>query len=85
MFFAANTTKLFEGGWLPLLIASTVAFVMLTWRKGQQLLKDARSHLRVSTGEFLEQLRAKPPIRVPARPWCWPLLPRACRAACCTT
>ena len=65
MFFAANTTKLFEGGWLPLLIASTVAFVMLTWRRGQQLLKDARSHLRVSTDEFLERLNANPPIRVP--------------------
>ena len=65
MFFAANTTKLFEGGWPPLLIASTVAFVMLTWRRGQQLLKDARSHLRVSTDEFLERLNANPPIRVP--------------------
>ena len=65
VFFAANTTKLFEGGWLPLLIAASVAFLMLTWRKGQQLLKDARSHLRVSMAEFLEQLRTKPPIRVP--------------------
>jgi len=65
VFFAANTTKLFEGGWLPLLIAASVAFLMLTWRKGQQLLKDARSHLRASMAEFLEQLRTKPPIRVP--------------------
>jgi KUP system potassium uptake protein len=65
MFFAANTTKLFEGGWLPLLIALSVAFLMLTWRKGQQLLKDARSHLRVSTAEFVARLEACPPIRVP--------------------
>src|SRR5215210_2054369 len=40
MFLAANTTKLFEGGWLPL-IATSITFVMLTWRRGQQLLKDA--------------------------------------------
>ena len=65
MFFAANTTKLFEGGWLPLLIALIVAFVMLTWRNGQQLLKEARAHLRVPTSEFLERLKANPPIRVP--------------------
>jgi KUP system potassium uptake protein len=65
VFFAANTTKLFEGGWLPLLIASTVAFMMLTWRTGQQLLKKARSHLRVSMSEFLERIRTSPPIRVP--------------------
>ena len=36
VFLAANTTKLFEGGWFPLLIASAVAFMMLTWRRGQQ-------------------------------------------------
>src|SRR5215210_3470988 len=65
VFLAANTTKLFEGGWLPLLIALSVAFVMLTWRKGQQLLKQARAHLRVPMSEFLERLRTNPPIRVP--------------------
>jgi KUP system potassium uptake protein len=65
VFFAANTTKLFEGGWLPLLIASTVAFMMLTWRTGQQLLKEARAHLRVSMSEFLDRLSASPPLRVP--------------------
>ncbi|HEY4835354.1 MAG TPA: KUP/HAK/KT family potassium transporter, partial [Bradyrhizobium sp.] len=32
IFFAANSTKLFEGGWFPLLLAAAVAFLMLTWR-----------------------------------------------------
>jgi KUP system potassium uptake protein len=64
-FFAANTTKLFEGGWLPLIIAISIAFMMLTWRKGQQLLKDAAAHLRISASEFLERLRADRPIRIP--------------------
>ena len=65
VFFAANTTKLFDGGWFPLLIASTVAFMMLTWRKGQQLVQRARTHLRMSTREFLHLLEEKPPIRIP--------------------
>jgi len=65
VFFAANTTKLFEGGWFPLLIATTVAFMMLTWRKGQQLVQRARTHLRMSTREFLHLLEHKPPIRIP--------------------
>src|SRR5207244_9251937 len=34
IFFAANSTKLFEGGWFPLLLAAVIAFVMLTWRSG---------------------------------------------------
>jgi KUP system potassium uptake protein len=65
VFLAANTTKLFEGGWLPLLIATSITFLMLTWRRGQQLLKDARAHLRVPVSEFLNRIRANPPIRVP--------------------
>jgi KUP system potassium uptake protein len=65
VFLAANTTKLLEGGWFPLLIASTAAFMMLTWRKGQQLVKRARTHLRMSTGDFLQMLEAHPPIRIP--------------------
>jgi KUP system potassium uptake protein len=39
--------------------------MMLTWRNGQQLLKQARTHLRVPMSEFLERLRTNPPIRVP--------------------
>ena len=65
VFLVANTTKLFEGGWLPLLIATSITFIMLTWRRGQQLLKVARAHLRVPMSEFLNRLKANPPIRVP--------------------
>lgn len=58
------TEPLLEGGWFPLLIA-TAAFMMLTWRKGQQLVKRARTHLRMSTGDFLQMLKDHPPIRIP--------------------
>jgi hypothetical protein len=30
IFVAANATKLIEGGWFPLILACTIAFVMLT-------------------------------------------------------
>jgi KUP system potassium uptake protein len=65
IFFAANTTKLFHGGWFPLLIAVAAAFMMLTWRRGQQLVKKARSHLRMPPKDFLQRLEADPPIRIP--------------------
>jgi KUP system potassium uptake protein len=65
VFFAANTTKLFEGGWFPLLIAVTVASLMLTWRKGRQLVQQARAPLRVSTKDFLKRLEIDPPLRIP--------------------
>ena len=42
IFFAANSIKLFEGGWFPLLLAAVVAFLMLTWRSGVKLVERAR-------------------------------------------
>src|SRR5712671_4075888 len=39
VFFAANSVKLFEGGWFPLLLAGIVAFLMLTWRSGVKLVE----------------------------------------------
>ena len=39
VFVAANATKLLDGGWFPLLMACVVAFLMLTWRTGYQLLE----------------------------------------------
>src|ERR1700746_657626 len=54
IFFAANSTKLFEGGWFPLVLAGAVAFVMLTWRSGAKLVEGARRHLRQPEEDLIE-------------------------------
>ncbi|PIU16374.1 KUP/HAK/KT family potassium transporter, partial [Methylobacterium sp. CG08_land_8_20_14_0_20_71_15] len=41
VFFAANSVKLFEGGWFPLVLAGLVALMMLTWKKGNELVEEA--------------------------------------------
>ncbi len=64
IFFASNCTKLFEGGWFPLLLAGSVAFLMLTWRKGGGLLADLHNKLRQPENGFFAALRAEPPFRV---------------------
>ena len=64
VFFAANSVKLFEGGWFPLLLAFAVAFLMLTWRRGQVLLEEKRSGLR-EPEEKLLQLPRMELIRLP--------------------
>ena len=66
VFFAANTTKLFEVAGSHL-IAVTVPSLMLTWRKGQQLVQQARTHLRMSTQDFLQRLELDPPLRIPGQ------------------
>ena len=54
IFFAANSTKLFEGGWFPLLLAAVVAFLMLTWRSGVRLVERARGKLRQPEEDLIE-------------------------------
>jgi KUP system potassium uptake protein len=54
IFFAANSTKLFEGGWFPLLLAGVVAFLMLTWRSGVKLVENARGKLRQPEEDLIE-------------------------------
>jgi len=65
IFFASNCTKLFEGGWFPLLIAGLVAFLMMTWRRGGTLLTDLHDKLRLPEDRFFEAVRANPPYRIP--------------------
>ncbi len=52
LFFVSTSTKLFEGGWLPLLIAFVLAFLMLTWRKGEEIMDKVRLEL----GDPIRQL-----------------------------
>ncbi len=65
IFFASNCTKLLEGGWFPLLLASMVAFLMMTWRRGIAILEKAHNLLRQPQDEFLLALQADPPYRIP--------------------
>jgi KUP system potassium uptake protein len=64
LFFASTSTKLVDGGWFPLLIAVTIALLMLTWRKGTQVLDALRVDVRERTQDFIERLRVNPPVRI---------------------
>ena len=59
IFFAANSTKLVEGGWFPLLLAGAVAFLMLTWRSGVRLVESARGKLRQPEEDLIETAISK--------------------------
>ena len=65
LFFASTSTKLLDGGWFPLLIAFGVSLIMLTWRKGEQLMDTVRLEVRQRARDFIERLRVDPPIRIP--------------------
>ena len=64
IFISANMTKLIQGGWFPLLLAGVIAFLMLTWRTGWQLLEHQRSRLRQREDEFVAWVLDSRPIRL---------------------
>jgi KUP system potassium uptake protein len=65
IFFASTSTKLFEGGWFPLLIALVISFLMLTWRKGEEIMDAVRLEVRLRSKQFIEQLKRVPAVRIP--------------------
>ncbi|NJO22617.1 MAG: potassium transporter Kup [Sphingomonadales bacterium] len=64
-FFVANILKLFEGGWVPLLVGSLLALVMYTWVQGSRVLLRATRKNEVELDWLLRKIEAKPPHRVP--------------------
>jgi KUP system potassium uptake protein len=63
-FWASNLLKLFEGGWFPLLIASVIMMLMLTWRDGRGILYEKRKEDALDLSSFLEAVFLSPPTRV---------------------
>jgi KUP system potassium uptake protein len=66
-FFAANLTKVAHGGWLPLAIAFAVFTVLMTRRKGRDIVTANRSREEGPLREFIDRLDARdfPVQRVP--------------------
>jgi len=61
-FVTANMMKVFEGGWVPLLVAAIIFTLMSVWRDGRMLLvkKLERDTLPLET--FIQQMHNKPRV-----------------------
>jgi KUP system potassium uptake protein len=66
-FFSSNLAKIAHGAWLPLAVGLVIAAVMITWRKGAELVTRSRTRQEGDLREFLERLAAADPAvrRVP--------------------
>jgi KUP system potassium uptake protein len=65
MLFSACTLKLFHGGWFPLLLATLLFVLMLTWRRGRALVFENLQAHAIPLDDFLQSLFVAPPTRVP--------------------
>ncbi|MFL5863181.1 MAG: potassium transporter Kup [Solirubrobacteraceae bacterium] len=62
-FFTSNLAKIADGAWLSLAVGLVIAAVMITWRKGRDVVTKNRTEVEGSLGDFLAGLNAtKPPI-----------------------
>jgi KUP system potassium uptake protein len=65
MFFFANIYKIWDGGWLPLLVGLIGFTIMSTWSTGRRNLIDRLRDSTESLDVFLEHIRRVKPVRVP--------------------
>ena len=64
-FLGANLAKVLSGGWVPLLIATSVYFTLVTWRAGRHCLLMARREASLPTDELIAHVEAERPCRTP--------------------
>jgi KUP system potassium uptake protein len=65
VFFSANFLKLFEGAWAPLLFGATMVLLIITWRRGTNILISKTRRTEVPLDTLFRSLEKKPPYVVP--------------------
>ena len=63
-FFSASLLKVFEGGWFPVVVGSAIFVLMVTWRRGREILLSRLRQSSVPLEAFLDSLMRNPPARV---------------------
>ncbi|HEX7979448.1 MAG TPA: potassium transporter Kup [Gemmatimonadaceae bacterium] len=63
-FLGANALKLMQGGWVPLLIAVSVAAMMTTWKRGRDALYGIMKSGSLPIDLLLNEITRRPPPRV---------------------
>ena len=65
MLFSSTTLKLLHGGWFPLLLGTVLLTLMLTWKRGRELVFENLEKHAIPLEAFMESLFVAPPARVP--------------------
>ncbi|MEO8777300.1 MAG: potassium transporter Kup [Rhodanobacter sp.] len=64
-YFGANTLKIPDGGWFPLVLGLFLFTVMTTWRRGRELVVREIKQSGLALAPFIDNMTEHPPIRVP--------------------
>jgi KUP system potassium uptake protein len=63
-FFLANISKILHGAWFPLVVGGFFFFLMLTWKKGRQILAGQLAALSPAIGDFTKRIEEEQPHKV---------------------
>ena len=63
-FLGANILKVFSGGWVPLVFATVLCLMMLTWNRGRLEVGKKMAKQSMPMEMFLQRLDEKQPMRV---------------------
>ena len=61
MFFSSNLTKLFHGGWMPLVFGLFLFVLLSTWKRGSVLVAEQRRKLDIPMAAFLSSTHPEIP------------------------
>ncbi len=64
-FFGANALKIFDGGFVPLVIAAFIFSLMTTWKKGRLILSERLRELSLPLEKFIDEFVPQVPRRTP--------------------
>jgi KUP system potassium uptake protein len=65
LFFAANSLKIPEGGWVPLLLGLGIMAMMTSWHRGRELMLARWKQDSLPLASFLKRLPQSRTVRVP--------------------
>jgi len=65
VFFSANTVKIVEGGWVPLVLGLALTALMTSWKRGRDILLSRWKQSSMPIAPFLARLPQSRIIRVP--------------------
>ena len=65
VFLSSNLVKIFDGGWFPIVIASGLLVIMLSWIIGRERMLAARWNGSIKINQFISQLKRNRIKRVP--------------------
>jgi KUP system potassium uptake protein len=64
-FFSANSVKILEGGWFPVVVGVVVFVLLSTWKRGREILFERLRPGAIALQPFIKSITEHPPVRVP--------------------